>query len=295
MNLIEQSLHLNVIKEKLDVKTEKTKEGKIVIINWIEVSNALNKLLDFDFLRKQAKEIFQIDDIINIRIDRWITDAKTHKLLIEKIGSLKKSIEACIGLIEEYTKEDFKVSEGKGLVHTRMPDDIDMKKMSKITSNLDKVFNQCPLINDKVKFMGVEKGSVYFVFGASILTISVLGKLLNAALDVQRKYYQNQMLKNKLETMDNISDTIEPIIEELENEVKEYSREKANAIDESGKLEPENIERLSLSIKILSELIGQGVEMQCSLYGEQENMDISFPLKKDFKNLLETTKMINGN
>lgn len=295
MNLIQHASDLKELNKKLNLKSDKTTDSKYIIRNWLEMSNTLNKLLEVNFLSDQVKNIFSIDDNMNIRINDWVTTPQTHQLLSYKLETLRISIDACIKLISEYTDEVSDITEGNGFLNTRMPDAINMKKMSKICDDLDKVFNQCPLIKDEIKFIGVEKGSVYFVFLTTLLSITMVGKILNAALDVQRRYYQNEMMKIKLETMRNIGDVGKQIIENLEIEIKAFSREKALEIEEAQNLDPEDVERLTLSIRTLSSLIGQGVQMQCALYGEQEASNISFPSTEEFKNLIDGLKLLNGN
>lgn len=133
----------------------------------------------------------------------------------------------------------------------------------------------------------------FFIFVTTIASISMLGKILNAALDVQRKHYQNKMFKNKLETMENIAGAYGQIIKQLDNEVKEYCKAKASEIEESKDLSHEETERLALTIKTLSALIGQGVQMQNMLDGTQEKTDVNFPKPEDFQSLIEGIKMLN--
>ena len=292
MNLIQQVNDLKRLGENLILIADKRSDGLYYINSWMGLSNTLNKLKDFSFLNEQVDEIFKIDDNVNIRINEWTTKAETYKKLSDKIETLKKSIESCVKLIDEYTNDDYEITEGKGLLNVKMPNNINMKKMSIICSDLDKVFNQCPFLEDEVKFIGVEKGSVYFVLATTIVSITVIGTLLKTALDVQRKFYLNEMMKNKLETMEGLTDSIKLIKEQLDNEVKEYCKQRAMQIEENKNLGNEEMERLVLSIKTLSKLIGEGVQMQYVLYENQKDSELTFPKSQDYENLFESIKML---
>lgn len=293
MNLIEVAQNLRILKSKLNLGVEKRNDNTTCrIYNWLEFSNTLNLLKDFSFLEDQVNYIFSIDDNINIRNFEWIAKIETYNKMTYGIDTLKKSIDSCIKLIEEYTSEGAKIPEDSRLLNVKLPSTIDMKNMSNICHDLDFIFDQCPLINSEVKFIGVEKGSVYFLFTTALPSIVAIGWILNAALDVQRKYNQNQMIKRKLETMNDIADSTKEIIKLLDDEVQEYCKVKAFEIEGSASLNTEEKTRLILSIKTLNELIGQGVQMQCSLCEGEDSDVASFPKPEEFKSLLETMKLI---
>jgi len=292
MNLMEKVNELKKLNKDLRLNAVKQADGYYRINDWMKTSDALNRLLEHDFIKDKVEKIFNVDNVIYIRTNTWITPGKTYEKLEREIEILSESIDSCIKLLEEYVVGSYEIPEGNGILSVRMPDILDMNKLSNICEELDKVFNQCPLIKDEVKFVGVEKGSVHFIFVTSLISITIVGKMLNVALDVQRKYYLNKMLKIKLETMEKFKEATDPLIKELENEVKRYCEERAKQIEESKNLENEDLKRLAFSIQTLSTLIDQGVQIQCVLYEGQVDSDLTFPTKDDYKSLINTVKLL---
>lgn len=297
MNLTHQYCELKEIYSDLNLNAAKRNDNNYQINGWMNISNNLNTLMEFKYLKKQVKDIFSIDDNINIRNDTWIAIPKTYNELTRKLETLKKSIESCIILIESYIYKPIDIPEDKGLLTITMPNNLDMNKMANLCNGLDKVFNQCSLIKDEVKFISVERGSVLFLFITTTASIKVIGTLLNVALDVQRNYYENQITKAKLETMSDIKDSVSKIIKKLDDEVEEYARQKASDMEEAQGLDNEQINRLTLSISTLSSLIRQGVQMQCTLAESakmDEVTDITFPSLEEFKAATEGVKMLKS-
>lgn len=292
MNLIEVSNRLQYLKSKLNLSSERRNDSTYNIYNWMEFSNSLNLLKDFRFLESQVDTIFSIDDNINIRNIDWIAKAETYKNMIVSIKALIESIDSCVKLIDEYTSGSTEIDKNSRLLNVKMPNIIDMKSMSNICDDIDIVFSQCPLIKDEVKFIGVEKGSIYFLFTTALPSVIAIGLILKAALDVQKKHYQNQMVKSKLETMKDIEGLNKTIIKKLDDEVEEYCKTKAMEIEGAADLDKEEQTRLILSIKTLNELIGKGVQMQCSLSEGEDDSAMSFPKIEEFTQLLETMKLI---
>lgn len=292
MNLIEVRDDLLRSFDNVELMTEKRNDNNIKISKWMNMSNILHSLKKYSFLEEQVDEIFSIDETINIRKDTWIATPDTYNKLVIEIGKLTTAISSCINLISEHVGEEPHIAENSRLLNVKMPDSIDMKKMSSICNDIDIVFEQCPLIKDEVKFVGVEKGSVYFLFTTAVPSVIAIGLILNVALDVQKKYYHNQMVKSKLETMKDVEESTQTIIKKLDDEVEEYCKIKAREVEGAANLKPEEQTRLILSIKTLHELIGKGVQMQCLLCEGESDPAISFPKVEEFTKLLETIKLI---
>lgn len=297
MNLIEISSNLKQLLNKLAISKRDLgpNNDNYEITDWMVVSNSLHSLSNYSFFKDQIQYIFTTNDLVYVRSDRWLVSKATFGVLSNRINTLKESIKSCISLIDEYTSKVYEIPENSGLINVKMPDKIDMVKMSDICNDIDIVFAQCPLIKDEVKFIGVEKGSVFFVFVTAVTSVKTIGMILNIALDLQKKYFQNQILKNKLETMISIKDFVEKAKKELDDEVKEYCKEKVLGLDESKNLDPEEQTRFIISIETLSDLINKGVQMECTLSeGEEGESDVVslFPKLEDFKNIIEATKLI---
>lgn len=279
-------------------------KGKPIILNntttgyeissWISVSDTLLELKELKLYSNEIEEIFKLNNVINFRTNIVSLDSGTYNIFIKNIERMKI---AMYGSIELLKSQDYGVfiDVNQASIDISIPETISIKQLSDMCDEFDKIFSLCPIIDEEVKFVGTEKGSILVLFLVSTHCAKIVGQLVNAALDIQRKIYQNKMFKVKLQTMEGLGDAINNIIKNFDKEAQDLRLDVSKKLAEQNErnLKPEDLTRLSNTIKMLEGLIEKGVQMQCTLAEGQEIKEIQFPKPEEYKALIEGIKMIS--
>jgi len=263
------------------------------VSGWNNISNHLNMAKELKFLDHQVNRIFSIDQCALIRTDEWANNQEIIFRLQSELLTLISDCISCINLLKELYKVS-DLNDDEGIIYIKIPNDVGVDGLSSICKQLHFILSKCPFIKEEVKLIGAEDGSVKLKLIAGIATISILSNLVNISMDIERKQYENQITRLKLEEMKAVQGIlVDSALEHLESELNEYYTTKAKLIDGAEKLEPEDFTRLVKSIEYTVDMVQHGVQIQATLGTiTAENIDVKFPASEDYKQLTNSLKLI---
>lgn len=247
----------------------------------------------FDDLIQQI-ESFQILESFNNNI---IVNTSQAKHLKEKS---KEFIEAVLLLARTIDKVDSNTSKNEeNLIYIKLPNTHNLQQLSKDIKIFDKILSNTILdekIDGQVVLESVEPGSIWLkIYVGSSIAVNLIGSLTWSATLIYKKYQESM------------------IIEEIANQKQLENQHRKNLIDASkmltdliveaeaekiydtyylnGEVSAEQIERIKASVRMLSEEIGRGAEVNPSLTASEDVKNL-FPDLKTLPTLESKTKKI---
>lgn len=174
----------------------------------------------------------------------------------------------------------FLTKENENTISVKLPDIKNLVELSSFADDLNKCFSGI-LFDDKLreefKLTGFDSGSMWLEIGLeSSFAVSAIGSAAWAALVIKKKYYEVEKIKKDIEMTDMNMQMLESVTESLDNSIKKLIECEANNLLSEFEINdtPENIGRISLSIKLLFELFVKG----CELHGKlNQPIDVENP------------------
>lgn len=287
----------------LDV-TEKSHGGNIykVINNWSNISDALYKLNEFNFVGDSIRDIFDSGAAYQSSTQSISILNSEYSSFVTKFNLIRAKCEAIINFCEN--KDD--VSD----LYIKLPDNnLDLTDFSEILKDLDISFNKCPIFSEqigKISFKKVEEGSSWIVLeiaGVVGVGVKVLDWIANFVKTCNDIRLQNRSIK--LSDLDIMLKEMEIEDKKLENEYREKVRKAEEAKIKSICLEsfynmdltkeplsPEQESQLINCMKTLAELLDKGIEIYPSQDSGTEIIKL-FPKQEDFKMLKDSQKLLD--
>lgn len=199
-------------------------------------------------------------------------DNKKYMSLIYKLHT------KIMGIIE--ASKVFLTPEKENIVNVKLPEISNLKELSCFADELNKCLSGI-LFDDKLreefKLTGFDSGSMWLEIGLeSSVAVTAIGSAAWAALVIKKKYYEVEKIKKDLEMTDMNIQLLGSVKDSLDDTIKKLVEGEAKNLLSEFDIEdnPENIGRISLSIKILSELFVKG----CELHGKlNQPIDVENP------------------
>lgn len=220
-------------------------------------------------------------------LDVIITNAVDGKALKDRAVEMSKSVELLLRSLKNLVLDD--ATSEENVVYVKLPNTTNLADLSKDIRIFNKILSNT-IINEKiggqVTLENVEPGSVWLkIKVGSFLAVSVVGSLAWASAVIYKKYQEGQVIEEIVnqQKLDNehkknlieASKTLTNLMIEAEA-INIY-----NTYYENGQIDQEQIERIKLSIKMLSEEIKKGAEINPALTAPEEVTNL-FP---DMKSL----------
>lgn len=265
--------------------------------NWFQISEALYKLNEFSFVGDSVKKIFNLGPPYQSCCETISIPNGNYNVFLSLFNQL---ISKCEAIIEFSYEED-----DESDLHIKLPDRLDdLVDLSNLIKDLDTSFNKCPLLSEKigkVSFNKVEEGSNWLV-----VTIAAGSKVLewiaNYIKSCNEIRIQNRTIKEKnldiilkkMKVTEEQQKQFKKNYDEAENEeikslcIKNFK--KLNLSD--NKINPEDENRIVHSMKTLSNLLDDGIEIYPSSSVEDDIKNI-FPNKEETKLLEEPQKLLD--
>lgn len=219
------------------------------------------------------------------------SDVSTVKKTVTKIyQSLLAMKEMCETLGVEPRKEGFDV---------KLPPDITLQDLSKLTKDINTVFSQCPLLRDGdgiIQLNGVDVGSKWLVFtvvGAGFAGIlSKLADLVDKVVVIRSHWLTCKEQEERVRILKLSTDILESTVS---TNIAIMDKFKENAIEELsekyGVTDHEERGRLKHSLDILSEWSNKGMEIYAAI-GAPAEVKAVFPTVEKQALPAEAIKML---
>ena len=253
---------------------------------------AINKLEETELLKPE------INAIRTSAI--FTTNNDTTALNLSEGRNLKIQIDNLINLVKSLNKTFEKLG-GENIensISIKLPEVKDFDDLSKFSSEFHKIFSQSIIndqINGQVRIDSVENGSIWLdIYLGSTAAVTLIGSLTWSAAVIYKKFKEGQLIEQHVKSLKIKNDSLKEIQEKqkevldlmIESEAKSLYAENFEGDNN------EQIERLKLSVKMLSGLIEKGAEIHPAL-NQPEKVSNLFPDMKKLNSIETRIKKLN--
>lgn len=266
------------------------------ITGLIDFKNAINELSDLELFDDEIVALSNTpvmhknSNVVEVNQSQERQFFESVNLLVKSMSYLSKSIEKVLDIQENADDNS---------VFVKLPNTKNLEELSKDIEVFNKIFSLTILdskINGEVTLQNVEPGSIWLkIFVRSTMAVSFIGGLAWSSAVVYKKVQEAKLIEQivnqkKLETEQKEAALkaskllIDLMIEaEAENLYHTYY--------DSGEFDHEQLERIKVSIKMLSEEIYKGAEINPALTAPEEVSNL-FPDMKALPSLESKIKRI---
>jgi hypothetical protein len=296
MKLKDIILILNRNIEKLVFSKETTSHNGITYINAGNLNNLKNAILNIQTTGLASDIIAEIvsNKIFDIPKDSLLlTSNDANKLtnnislLIEVLSNIEQSLLNIVGQPTENS------------IFIKLPVVNDFKDLGKAADAFEKILNQIIInddINGEVRIESVENGSIWLeVSLGTSLAVSAIGSLAWAAAVVYKKMQEGRLLAQAV-IKQKISNGADADLANANKILLNYiiEAEAQHFCEENySKIEPEQIERVKVTIKMLAEQMSKGAEIHPSISTPEEFSNL-FPNMNNLIGLASKIKQIEN-
>ncbi len=266
------------------IKEGSLENGAKKLIGWHIGKQALESLFDIDFIKDDAKKLYNILSPIDREESSPDIGSSTFMDFMALYKNLISKLESVVDLYES-----MKDGISQPGIDIKIPPCNSLKEYIKILDDIDFVFTQCPYFindNERIEYKGTDVGSDWITFtivvstvtSASFVILNNLASIINKAislksnkriLDMQEETYKAMQLKNEV-----TQDVIDAFNKMKQITYKNYVDELQ---EELGTLKDGDEEgRVSKSLEKLANLIDKGVEIHTSIETPKE-IKVLFP------------------
>ncbi len=166
----------------------------------------------------------------------------------------------------------------------KLPPELTLQEAAQCMKDLDKVLSQCPLFpqDEKIQFEGVDIGSVWLVFtiiGGTLATVGAVAALVDAAVIIRSHLITCKQQEENARTYHLANDLIENLSTAHKAMLDTILEDTTKKLADSHDIEdPEDLERLKFSIKMLSDLMDQGMEIYAGINSPAETKALFPPV-----------------
>lgn len=212
-------------------------------------------------------------------------------------NQLKKIIDVLSFTTIAFQKIISETSETTLLIKIAEPADLD--SLSRNIDKFQKILSGVvihPAINGSIIFEGVEPGSTWIKINVkNILSVALVGSLFWSSAVIYKKYQENKLMREVIESKQLENKQKEKLLEAqeiiIDFMVEAEAYQLFNTYYKGESVDHEQIERLKHSIKLLSEEISKGAEINPSLTAPEQVSNL-FPNIKQLPLLESTIKKI---
>ena len=194
-------------------------------------------------------------------------DSSNKARLISFYTQLKTGVKTIVEMLEsmKYGLAD----EG---IDIKLPPSISLLELSKCTRDLNTVFSTCPMLTKedaRIELVSVDVGSIWLalsICGAGTLILAKIAKLVDQAVIIRSHYLTAKQQQEQIRRLELDNAYIQKA-DEINEAVEKKLLEKITAqlAEEESLDDPEDVERLKNSLKLLSDWMKKGMEIHASL------------------------------
>lgn len=258
---------------------------------------AVNNLRELDFLENEINKLSQLDNIYYDKSikDRIRIDGKSYNSFKNLIDVIKYKCTAALEAFDQAIPDQQEYS-----ISVRLPDYKNLDELSKFFSKLNTSLEQA-IVNDKVQgkitIQNFDSGSLWveLLLGGAY-ALRFVGALVRTAVVVRNKSYQTMILEQHARTLDIKNDTLEDLQKGLSKSISVLvEAETKNLLNqEDMEYDPEYLESMKHSVKMLAELINEGTQIHPSYLAEKKHT-VNFPEFDKLDQIESTIKQIETN
>jgi hypothetical protein len=207
--------------------------------------------------------------------------------------SLKQEIETLLTIINMVVTD-----ESPNSINIKLPPVKDFKDLANYSNNLHTALTQVlflPGVNGNLQIESVENGSIWLnVLLEGEHAMKVIGELVWSAAIIYKTIMEGRKLAADVKAIKNVKQgTIDDVENSQKEIVKESTQHEAELIGSHILLntDPESIERIKGSIKLLADLLAAGADVRPALNASQE-IKIQYPDMKLLPTLESKTKLL---
>lgn len=282
--------------ENLDFTSKRINNDYVEMIGFQKAVNAVNNLKELAFLEKEVNELSKLE---NIYYDKSIVDrVKVDNSTFNNFNNLIKVIEnKCTATLEAFDQaipdqQEYSIS-------VRLPDYKNLDELSKFFSKLNKSLEQA-IVNDKIKgnitIQNFDSGSLWVeLLLGGVVALKFVGALTHTAAVVRNRTYQFKLLEQQARTLEIKNDTLEDLQKGLSKNIDVLvEAETKNLLNQEGiEYNPEYLENLKYSVKVMAELINEGTQIHPSYIADQAHT-LQFPDFSQIDQIESTIKQIES-
>ncbi|WP_426492918.1 hypothetical protein [Hymenobacter sp. 102] len=168
-------------------------------------------------------------------------------------------------LLRVYNSSSYANSED--VIYIRLPELHSFEELARTANDLKKSIEipvQLDNIGGDVEIVSAESGSIWLIVSVgSIAAINLVGSLCWAAMVLRKKHLEAKIFEQHLKTLELKNSAIEDFVMAQKSQLSNILTNEAEAISNKhyNRNEPENIERLKLSINTIADLIEKGTQI----------------------------------
>jgi hypothetical protein len=282
---LEQALHF------ADFQSERSVRNGIEFMNFKFIPNikAFADVLSRTKLYEEAINRVKSSDVYEIANNSAILPMQEGRTLLEELESLRANV-----LILVQALKTIQGNETETDIFIKLPTINDFDELSEFSKQIQTIFGQVIFnseVDGELKILGAENGSIWLrVFVKTTLAVQLIGSIAWSSAVVYKKILEGRYMEELIKKESTKSEAIEKLKELRDFEINLLIGIEARHIydEHFTKEDIDMIERLKRSIKMYTELLDKGVEIQPSLLNEEKVSNL-FP---DIKNLPSITSKI---
>lgn len=280
----------------LEIKVNKRNSQPITyqLLNTEQLKNAILEIDKLELLPENLISELKNQSFYSFNGNNLIIQQKEMTILNRAIPQTKTILEATAVSIEK--AQNFQI-DSKLCVSIKIPDIKDFEELEKICSKLNRIFGQTLLSNEiegGFRIIGFDSGSNWIdILATSTAVVQTIGGLAWSGAVVFKKLQEGLLIQQKVREMKISNNAIEEIVEKSKEEVNEVAEKEAQYIYDkyfSGK-DSEQVARIKMAIKEISEIYRQGGEIKPSLEASKETRE-DFPKMSELSSIVSRIKNI---
>jgi len=277
--------------DKLEINTQSINNSpNITVSNYKEAILATQQIRNTGILQDRTYNILAVNEICNSVSDEIVVHAKTASSFYKNMTELRNdAIVLANALAEHYGDiEDDSVC-------IKLPSSSDIDKIIKYMSQLKMALDQAlinPSINGHIELIGFERGTNWIeITVGGMIAMKFLAGMIQLIYDSRNKEVELEVKRKMIRDLEVQSEAKQVILDAINKELESHFAKNLDnlySIAAMDKPEPEYSARLTHSLRLLSELISEGLEVHPSLL-PQNQQTVHFP---DPVKLIETLRAL---
>lgn len=274
-----QILKLKEANDLLNLNAVESRDGSsFTIKNAINLSVGINIIETFDYLNPELNTVKNLGILNNLVSDMITVNRNTYDSISNAIQALRKKIILNLNLLDStiVKVDDFTIC-------IKLIEHASLEKLGNELKQIDKIITQAIThvkISSTYEFLTFDIGSSWiYITVSSMLALNLIGSLVWAACVIRKKWLEGTYLEKLIEQMNVKNESLKDIQEANKKQLDNLLKIEAKKIMQDFDLDNTDNEyenRLIYSIKELSQLINDGVQIQPSLLVQEDSKNL-FP------------------
>lgn len=296
---------LKIDNEKINVNGN----GYQKIRNWRNISLALYRLNEFEFMGDSVNQIFDMGANFMASTESTAIAINDYQKFINYFNIVKAKCEAIINM-KNGSSDNL---EDENYLYVKLPNNIkELEDLYAIVKGLNTTFNQCPILRDtykEVNFIGVDVGSSWLVLSFILTGAPIVAKTLNWIADfikkcndirIQNRNIKKMDLEYLISKMEFDQKKSEELLQKIEKGVeKDYQEQYIQQFESinipiKDKISEEDKGRIVHCMSTMIQLLEMGVELYPSLKSSDE-LKSAFPKKEEWEKISSEIKLLKDN